>query len=312
MPIWKQLLLSVYYHTSSPLRWWNRCVAVSEDRVPIIVVYYHRIADDRANRWTTSNRMFARQIGWLRNHFELVSLEEAQRRVRCGLNHHPCVSITFDDGYADNCHRAIPLLIKEKIPCTYFVTVRNVVDGRPFRHDLANGHRFLPNSIEQLQAMAAAGIEIGAHTGDHVDLGATHDARVLYQEIVAAGIELRKALGRPVRYFAFPYGQYWNLSPEAFELARRANYDAVCSAYGGFNYPGDDAFHLQRIAVDNDMIGLKNWVTGDPRKLHVPRYGYEATSDGQKAESHAECASANRERKTNSRATRSFTPIADG
>ena len=73
MPIWKQILLSLYYYASCPVRWWNRCEAVSEERVPIIVLYYHRIADDRASPWTTSNRMFARQIDWLRRRFDLIS-----------------------------------------------------------------------------------------------------------------------------------------------------------------------------------------------------------------------------------------------
>ncbi len=66
--------------------------------------------------------------------------------------------------------------------------------------------------------------------------------------MVAAGEELQAALGRPVRYFAFPFGLHANLNAAAFALARGAGYEAVCSGYGGFNFPGDDAFHLQRIA----------------------------------------------------------------
>ena len=103
-------------------------------------------------------------------------------------------------------------------------------------------------------------------------MGAIIDRRLLRYEVVTAGEELRAALGRPVRYFAFPYGQYANLNPAVFALAREAGYEGVCSAYGGFNYPGDDAFHLQRIAVDDNMITLKNWVTMDPRKVNTRRY----------------------------------------
>ena len=278
MPIWKQLLLSLYYHGSSPVRWWNHRCAVIEERVPVIVLYYHRVADDGASGWTTSNRTFARQIRWLRDRFELISLQEAQRRVRRGANHRPCVSITFDDGYADNCQQAVPLLIKERIPCTYFVTLQNVLDGEPFAHDVAEGNSFAPNTPEQLKAMAAAGMEIGAHTYTHPDLGPMTDRRRLYYEVVSAGEELQELIGRPVRYFAFPIGQYANLNRRAFDLAYEAGYEAVCSAYGGFNFPGSDPFHLQRIAVDDDMIRLKNWVTGDPRKLNTPRFVYQAST----------------------------------
>jgi peptidoglycan/xylan/chitin deacetylase (PgdA/CDA1 family) len=278
MPIWKRLLLSLYYCGSCPLRCWSHRCAVAEGRVPVMVLFYHRIADDRASAWTVSNRTFARQISWLSGHFRLVSLDEAQRRIHSGVNNEPCVSVTFDDGYADNCHQAIPLLIKQCIPCTYFVTVQNVLDARPFPHDLARGKPSPPNTLGQLRAMAAAGIEIGAHTYTHPDLAAVTDRRRLHYEVVTAGEDLQQALGRPVRYFAFPFGRHVNLTREAFELAYEAGYEAACSAYGGFNFPGEDAFHLQRIPVDDDMISMKNWTTVDPRKLRIPRYAYEPPS----------------------------------
>ena len=289
MPIWKRLLLNLYCHGSYPLRWWNRRDAVARGRVPVIILFYHRIADDRANEWTLSSRLFARQMRWLRAHFELISLEQSRRRVLHGENRRPCVSITFDDGYADNCREAIPLLIKERIPCTYFVTLRNVLDGQPFAHDLARGdpplpNTPLPNTPEQLRAMAAAGIEIGAHTYTHPDLARVSDRSKLHYEVVSAGKDLQELIGRPVRYFAFPFGQRENLSGEAFRMARQAGYRAVCSAYGGYNFPGGDAFHLQRIPADDQMIRLKNWTTVDPRKIATPRFVYQEhlpASDGQ-------------------------------
>ncbi|MFV2003112.1 MAG: polysaccharide deacetylase family protein, partial [Paracoccaceae bacterium] len=84
----------------------------------------------------------------------------------------------------------MPLLIREGIPCTYFVTLPNVLDGQPFAHDLARANTPLPNTAlpntplpntplpntpEQLRAMAAAGIEIGAHTYTHPDLARIAD-----------------------------------------------------------------------------------------------------------------------------------------
>jgi len=277
MPVWKQLLLYLYYYGSRPLRRRQHRRAVAERRVPMIVLFYHRVADDDANEWTVPNRTFARQICWLQDRFELISLEEVQRRLLRGSNTRPCVSITFDDGYADNCREAIPLLVKRQIPCTYFVTVQNVLEGRPFPHDLARGHSWLPNSLEQLKAMADAGMEIGAHTYSHPDLGQLDDEPQLRREIVSAGQQLQEALGRRVRYFAFPFGHHAHLSRKAFDLAREAGYEAVCSAYGGYNFPGDDAFHLQRIPVDETMVRLKHWTTVDPRKLGTPRFVYEAS-----------------------------------
>ncbi len=245
----------------------------------MIVLYYHRIADDRANPWTISNAMFVRQMRWLRERFDFISLDEAQRRIRRGYNPQPCVSITFDDGYADNCQQAIPWLIKQRIPCTYFVTLQNVLSGEPFSHDLVMGHRFAPNTLEQLRAMAAAGIEIGAHAYTHADLGADRRSRgCCATKWSRPRRNWRLPSAGPSAISPFPTDSTDNLNPAAFELAKEAGYAGVCSAYGGFNFPGDDPFHLQRIPVDDDMIRLKNWVTLDPRKLRTPRFVYQGTA----------------------------------
>ena len=53
-----------------------------------------------------------------------------------------------------------------------------------------------------------------------------------------------------------------------------AGYDGVCSAYGGYNFPGDDAFHLQRYHADPSLLRLKNWLTVDRRWVNRPRFVY--------------------------------------
>lgn len=275
MNICKSILLHAYYHGSRPYRCWQRARAISEHRCPVAVLFYHRIADYGLNEWTTSNRTFIRQIDWLRANFDLVSLEEAQHRIRTADNTRPCASITFDDGYRDNCSQAMPYLIKNQIPCTYFVTLGNLISGEPFPHDVARGDSFAPNNLDQLKAMAAAGIEIGGHTRSHCNLGSVTDQELLRDEVMTAGEELQRMVGKPVRYFAFPFGQYENLNPRAFHMAYDAGYEAVCSAYGGYNFPGDDAFHLQRIHADNDMIRVKNRASVDPRKVNLRRFEYQ-------------------------------------
>jgi peptidoglycan/xylan/chitin deacetylase (PgdA/CDA1 family) len=279
MPLWRQLLLTLYYHATRPVRACRYWREVSREQFPLMVLFYHRIADDQADDCTVSNAMFLRQISWLRDRFDFISLDDAQQRIRRGYNPQPCVSITFDDGYADNCQQAVPWLIKNRIPFTYFVTLQNVQNGTPFPHDVARGYRFAPNTFEQLRAMAAAGVEIGSHACTHADLGKIADPHVLHYELVASKEGLQAAIGRPIRYFAFPFGQRSNMSSLAIAVAKKAGYAGVCSAYGGFNFPGDDPFHLQRIPVDDNMIRLKNWVTMDPRKLHTKRFEYQIAGD---------------------------------
>jgi len=277
MPLFKSLLLSLYYHGTLPWRSVRNAHRAELGQAPVMVLFYHRIADCVPNDWTASNANFARQIRWLKQHFDMVTLGEAQRRIASGDNDRPSISITFDDGYAENCQQALPLLIREGIPCTYFVASSFVKSGKPFPHDGARGKPLRPNTPAEIRQLARSGIEIGAHTRTHADLGQIDDPAQLYEEIVGSKHDLEDLTGKAVRYFAFPYGQHCNLNPLAFQIARDNGFQAVCSAYGGFNFPGEDSFHVQRIHVDDDMVRLKNWVTVDPRKIRATRrYDYEA------------------------------------
>jgi peptidoglycan/xylan/chitin deacetylase (PgdA/CDA1 family) len=280
---WRKLALTGYYYGTLPYRVYRRRQAEASGMAPVSVLFYHRIADDAASPWTLPNRAFARQMRWLKSRFDLLSLAEAQRRIARRENHRQAVCITFDDGYAANCHEAIPLLIAEKIPCTYFVSSRCVLEGIPFPHDVARGCEGRPNTIDEIRAMAAEGIDIGAHTRSHVDLGRVNSPRKLHEEVVVAGEELQQAIGAAVRYFAFPYGQTVHLNQAAFRLAHEYGYEGVCSAYGGYNFPGDDPFHIQRVCAD-DLLRLKNWVTVDPRKVRShPRFDYLTQADAEPA-----------------------------
>ncbi len=265
----KTQLLGLYYLATLPQRRHAASRRCLQSQVPMIVLFYHRVADKHPNGWTISTTRFRAQIEWLRHRFEIVSLETAQQRIEMGANDRPTVCITFDDGYADNCQMAIPWLLAEKIPFTYFVSTLYMQLGKPFPHDVARGRPLPPNTIEQLRDMATAGVEIGAHTRSHADLGAVHDKRKLADEIIGSREDLEDVLGQAVQYFAFPYGMPKNLSTAAFRLAYEASFRGVCSAYGGYNGPAGDSFHLRRIHGYPEWSRFCNWLTLDPRKLSI-------------------------------------------
>jgi peptidoglycan/xylan/chitin deacetylase (PgdA/CDA1 family) len=137
----------------------------------------------------------------------------------------------------------------------------------PFPHDVEAGYSLPPNTLQQLRDLAEAGVEIGAHARNHLHLGGGLPGNTLVDEIVGAKHDLESVLHREIRYFAFPFGQRADLSTEAFQIAYSAGFQGVCSAYGDYNFPGDDWFHLRRIHADPELIRMKNWLTIDPRKL---------------------------------------------
>lgn len=236
-------------------------------QAPIPVLFYHRVAAERPNDWTISPQRFEQQIDFLRASFEVIALDEVQRRIRHSDSRRPAVAITFDDGYAENCDFALPLLIRHQLPCTYFVTVEHVLTGRPFPHDVAAGVPLPVNRVDQLRAMADAGIEIGLHTRTHIDFSETSDPQTIDREIVQATAELSEIVGHPIRYFAFPYGMPEQLTEAAIEAVDRAGLAGFCSAFGAYNVPGRDAFHIRRVHGDADFARFRNWMHFDRQKL---------------------------------------------
>lgn len=262
-------LVDAYYHATLPLRWGLWEAAKWNGALPLMTLFYHRVADHAPNPWTLTNAQFRSHLDWLANNFEFLSLAEIQRRLASGHVDSPGVAITFDDGYAENCDQALPLLIERGIPVTYFVATSFVLENRPFPHDLQRGVPLSPNTPRQLREMAEAGVSLGAHTRTHVNLGGLACRRTATEEILGGRDELQQLTGQSVEYFAFPYGQPRNCPGWAARICREAGFHGVVSACGGYNAPteGSVPFHLRRIHGDPELPRVRNWLTLDPLKL---------------------------------------------
>ncbi len=259
--------LGLYYYATLPKRWQNESQWREKGCAPCTVLFYHRVADDHPNAWSISLKQFKHQIEWVRERYQIVSLADVQQAVDLRQNTEPLVAITFDDGYADNSEAALPWLLQEGLPLTYFVTTGNMSTGEPFPHDVRAGTPLRPNTPEQIRELAASGVEIGCHTRTHADLGSGLPDRALRDEIVGSKRDLEDLIGRQVRYFAFPFGMPENMTTTGFRIAREAGLSGVCSAYGAYNVPGSDSFHIRRVHGDPEWGRFRNWLTVDPRKV---------------------------------------------
>ncbi|MBL8873574.1 MAG: polysaccharide deacetylase family protein [Planctomycetaceae bacterium] len=263
----KQLLLASYYAASQPIRFAIRRRLRNTQQLPSAVLFYHRVADKHHTPWTISNKDFRKHIHYLKNHFELVPLSTLQSQNGQAASRKMMVSITFDDGYAENFDHAIPLLLAEGIPFTYFVSSNFILSQKVFPHDAKLGLNLRPNTPEQIRFLADRGVVIGGHTSNHSDMGTITAPEQVRSEILGDIRVLEALTGKPIEYFAFPYGDVNNMSQTAMDVLRSTNLRGMCSAYGEFNRPNTDLWHIRRIHGDPGMIRLKNWLTLDPRKL---------------------------------------------
>jgi peptidoglycan/xylan/chitin deacetylase (PgdA/CDA1 family) len=236
--------------------------------MPVAILFYHRIADKHPNAWTMSRRNFAEQLDWLQQHYDIVSLAEAQRRIRAPFCDRPTVAITFDDGYSENAEYAIAELARRNLTATYFVSTEFVRTGLPFPHDQKAGIPLAPNTVDELRSFIDLGMEIGAHTRNHPDMGQIGKVELIRDEIGGSIDDLRRWLKIEARYFAFPFGLPQNVTQAAVDVIQELGMAGFCTAYGALNWPKSDGFHMRRIHADPGLERLKNWLTLDRRKLH--------------------------------------------
>jgi peptidoglycan/xylan/chitin deacetylase (PgdA/CDA1 family) len=94
-------------------------------RNEVTIIMYHGIIRSPlvVAEWCFVDEIsFRRQIEYLKKHFEILSLSEAVEGMKNGGIKRPTAVITFDDGYQNNFDVAFPILLKEKMPATIFLT----------------------------------------------------------------------------------------------------------------------------------------------------------------------------------------------
>lgn len=113
------------------------------------------------------------------------------------------VLITFDDAFADFAETAAPILQKHGFSALMFAPTRKLGGAEDWYTFPATNRPLMTR--EQMVALAAQGIEFGAHGRTHVPLpSVSGDART--SEIAGSGADLAEWLGAFPRAFAAPYG----------------------------------------------------------------------------------------------------------
>lgn len=175
--------------------------------------------------------------------YELISLQQVEGFLKEGLElPAKAVAITLDDGFADNFSDALPILQRHAIPATMFLAHDAVGGDNRWMHTrgFSRGPMLDWNQIAEMQS---AGISFGSHTLSHPRLPQLDRDRASV-EICYAKQALEQRLQRPIKRFAYPYGDWCQ---ETVVLVREVDHSLACSTRSGFNRRDVDPLLLRRI-----------------------------------------------------------------
>jgi len=101
---------------------------------------------------------FDELCGWLSKWFNVLRLDQAVQRMHEGNLPARAACITFDDGYADNHHVAMPILKRHGLPATFFIATGFLNGGRMWNDTIIETIRACQASILDVSALG-----LGSH-----------------------------------------------------------------------------------------------------------------------------------------------------
>ena len=205
--------------------------------VPVFA--YHRVdveipKDPIGNELTVTPAQLEAELRYLQSHGirGITASELVDRMARHEPLEHLAV-LTFDDGYLDARTQALPLLEKYGAKATFYVISHTI--GTP-RH----------LAWRDIRELVHAGMEIGAHGADHLDLSQMTPAEQAHQASRCIDT-IQKYTGVRPRTYAYPSGQY---DAATLEVMRANGIAAAFTMRYGLVRSLDRPFEMPRVRIN--------------------------------------------------------------
>jgi len=212
------------------------------------ILAYHEVDPVPERGWAVSSDDFAEQMRYLAlagyNVVPISALVDYIAGHRDSLPPNAVV-ITVDDGWLCASTEIAPVLDRFRFPWSLYVYPKIVGQGS---HAL---------TWPQIIALQKNGVDIEGHTMSHAHLmhkshpdldDAQYDA-FLRTELDESKRVIESHTGQPVRFLAYPYGDY---DDTVVAAAKRAGYEAGLLSWFGPNNRSTDPLKLRRFAMVSD------------------------------------------------------------
>ena len=170
---------------------------------------------------------------------DFIGIDQVTDRIRSKKSPY-FICLTFDDGYLDTYEYAYPVLKERQVPFCVYLT-RDFYRGTAKPHwnswvDMMGEEHILALAADPLCTM-------GVHTCSHPHLSQLTE-REQRQEIADCKADLERLIGKPIRHFASPYGDY---NEETLRIVRDLGFETAVTTSGCQLRDDSKALELDRI-----------------------------------------------------------------
>tara|TARA_B100000287_G_scaffold302161_1_gene285278 strand:- start:4147 stop:5160 length:1014 start_codon:yes stop_codon:yes gene_type:complete len=218
----------------------------SQDK-SIIALMYHRFDDNRYPSTSISKENFLNQINYLKSEqFNFLPLSDLVSFFQGDSNlPDKSIFITIDDGYKSFFENGFPILKKENIPFTVFISTKFVSKN--------NKTDFMDwNMIKELKKNKG---EIFNHTKTHkklVDL----EIDEVKREILDAERKLESELGKTTKIISYPYGES---DKRIQELVNKLGYKIAFSQHSSPIHRHENKLNLPRFSINDEFGNIQRF-----------------------------------------------------
>ena len=147
-------------------------------RARLSILIFHRVhaVPDVMFPGEPDAKRFEETLGWAKDWFNFLPLPEAVARLRTGSLPGRAAAITFDDGYADNCLVALPILQRLGLHATFFIATGFLNGGRMWNDTV----------IEAVRHIAAPDLDLAALGMGRYSTGTVPQKREAIEAILSA------------------------------------------------------------------------------------------------------------------------------
>ena len=223
----------------------------SQPKNGLLALSYHGISDAPTSNYTVSEENFKEQIGYLkREGYHSISLDSLGAWLDGSKKLPPkSTLITFDDGNKSDYKKAFPILKEYGF------------SGNLFLPSEPAGNNVKGLSTQHIKEMIQNGFAVGSHGFSHKSLVGL-DSVTLMRETLGSKKKLEDRLGRRIRFFAYPYGNFDEVVEDA---VKSSGYKGAFTTIPGKIFRDTNPFELRRVMVGRQFTleVFKKAINGD-------------------------------------------------